>query len=55
MLEWVSAGENASLGLILHHTDGQREYAYDRESHIGRLSKGLDEAKSRSWVLVDMK
>lgn len=55
MLEWTSAGENASLALILHHTDGQREYVYDRESHIGRLSKGLDEAKSRGWVLVDMK
>ena len=55
MLEWVTAGGNASLGLILHHTDTEREYAYDRDSHIGKLSKGLDEAKSRGWVLEDMK
>ena len=55
MLEWVSAGEKASLGLLLHHTDSEREYAYDRESHIGKLSKGLDEAKARGWVIVDMK
>jgi hypothetical protein len=45
----------ASLGSILHHTDADREYAYDRDSHIGKLFKGLDEAKSRGWVLVDMK
>ena len=55
MLDWVTTGGNTSLGLILHHTDAEREYAYDRDSHIGKLSKGLDEAKSRAWVLVDMK
>ena len=55
MLEWVSGGKKPGLGLILHHTDGEREYAYDRESHIGKLARGLDEAKARGWVIVDMK
>ncbi|HXV59160.1 MAG TPA: HAD family hydrolase [Vicinamibacteria bacterium] len=43
------------LGLIVHHTDGDREWAYDRDSHIGRLSDALDEAYQRGWVVVDMK
>jgi phosphoserine phosphatase len=55
MLEWVTGGEKPGLGLILHHTDGEREYAYDRESHIGKLAQGLDEASARGWVIVDMK
>jgi hypothetical protein len=41
--------------LYLHHTDGDREWAYDRESHIGRLDKGLDEAKEKGWTVIDMK
>jgi hypothetical protein len=43
------------LELILHHTDAEREYAYDRESSVGKLDKALDEAHSRGWVVVDMK
>lgn len=43
------------FGLIVHHTDAVREYAYDRDSHIGRLDKALDEASRRGWVVVDMK
>lgn len=55
MLEWTTAGDGARLGVIVHHTDAEREYAYDRDSHIGRLSRGLDEAAKRGWVLIDMK
>ncbi|WP_295428022.1 HAD family hydrolase [uncultured Thiodictyon sp.] len=55
MLEWTTAGAGKRLGLILHHDDGKREYAYDRESHVGRLSKGLDDAGSKGWTLVSMK
>jgi len=55
MLEWATAGTGARLGVYVHHTDGEREWAYDRESHIGRLDRGLDEADARSWVVVSMK
>ena len=55
MLEWATAGEGARFGLIVHHTDAEREWAYDRDSHIGRLNRGLDEADERGWVVVDMK
>jgi len=55
MLEWTTAGDGPRLGLILHHDDGQREYAYDRESSFGRLSRGLDEAAKRRWLVVSMK
>jgi len=55
MLEWTTAGAGKRLGLILHHDDGEREYAYDRESHVGRLSKALDDAGSKGWMLVSMK
>ena len=55
MLEWSTAGEGARLGVIVHHTAGAREYAYDRDSHIGRLDKGLDQADDKGWVVVDMK
>jgi phosphoglycolate phosphatase-like HAD superfamily hydrolase len=54
MLEYTTAGEGASLGLLLHHDDADREWAYDRESHIGRLDRGLDEADTRGWVVVSM-
>lgn len=54
MLEWVTAGEGPRFGLIVHHTDAEREWAYDRESHVGRLDRGLDEAEARGWLLVDM-
>ncbi|WP_227545844.1 HAD family hydrolase [Marinobacter fonticola] len=54
MLEWTTAGEGPRLGLIVHHTDSEREWAYDRESHIGTLDRGLDEAEQRGWVVIDM-
>jgi len=55
MLEWTTAGAGRRLGLILHHDDAAREYAYDRNSHFGKLDKGLDDAASKGWVLVSMK
>lgn len=55
MLQWTTAGEGARLGVIVHHTDAEREWAYDRESHIGQLDKALEEAEERDWVVVDMK
>jgi len=54
MLEWATAGEGPRLGLIVHHTDAEREWAYDRDSHIGRLVRGLDEGPERGWLIVDM-
>jgi phosphoserine phosphatase len=55
MLEWTTSGAGARLGLIVHHDDGDREYAYDRRSAMGRLDRGLDEAAQRGWVVVSMK
>jgi phosphoglycolate phosphatase-like HAD superfamily hydrolase len=55
MLQWTTAGSGARFGLIVRHTDAEREWAYDRESHIGRLDKALDEAQSKRWTVVDMK
>ncbi|MCA9008677.1 MAG: haloacid dehalogenase-like hydrolase [Planctomycetaceae bacterium] len=55
MLEWTTSGSGARFGLLVHHTDAQREFAYDRESSVGRLARGLDEAASRGWTVVDMK
>ena len=55
MLQWTTAGEGRRLGVIIRHTDAEREWAYDRESRIGRLDKALDEAAERGWVVVDMK
>jgi phosphoglycolate phosphatase-like HAD superfamily hydrolase len=55
MLQWTAAGAGARFVGIVHHTDADREYAYDRNSHIGRLDKALDEAKARGWTVVDMK
>jgi len=54
MLEWTASGK-PSLMLIVRHTDGDREYAYDRKSAVGRLDKALDEASARGWIVVDMK
>lgn len=54
MLEWTTSGSGPRFGLIVHHTDSDREWAYDRESHIGKLSRGLDEAEKKGWVVVDM-
>jgi phosphoserine phosphatase len=55
MLQWTAAGDGARLILIVHHTDADREWAYDRASHIGRLDEALDEAAARGWTVVDMK
>lgn len=55
MLRWTTAGDGPRLGLIVHHTDEKREYAYDRKSPFGRLDKALTEAKERGWTVVDMK
>lgn len=55
MLQWTAAGSGPYLCLYVHHTDAEREWAYDRKSHIGRLDKGLDEAKAKGWTVVSMK
>lgn len=54
MLQWTTAGEGQRLAGLVHHTDGQREWAYDRKSNIGRLDKALDQATGNKWVVVDM-
>ncbi|TCL67151.1 HAD family hydrolase [Rhizobium sp. BK251] len=55
MLRWVTAGDGPHFAMIVHHTDGEREYAYDRDSEFGRLDKALDEAGGRGWLVVDIK
>ncbi len=59
MLQYTTASEpgrpRPRLSLIIHHTDPNREYAYDRNSHVGKLDKALDEAASRGWTVVSMK
>lgn len=55
MLDWTTAGAGPRLGLIVHHTDAEREYAYDRHSSVGRLDKALDDAPDKGWIVVDMK
>lgn len=55
MLEWVTAGTGPRFGLIIHHDDAVREFAYDRASAAGKLDRGLDEAPKRGWTVVSMK
>lgn len=55
MLQWTDSNAYKSFQLYLHHTDEEREWAYDRESHIGKLDQGLDEARSKGWTIIDMK
>ena len=55
MLQWTTMSGGVRFGLIVHHTDAEREYAYDRESHFGRLDKALDAATLNNWTVVDMK
>jgi phosphoglycolate phosphatase-like HAD superfamily hydrolase len=55
MLEWTTTGPGARFGLLVHHDDAAREWAYDRQSPIGRLDKGLAEAPKRGWTVVSMK
>jgi phosphoglycolate phosphatase-like HAD superfamily hydrolase len=55
MLEWTTSASGPRFGLIVHHTDAAREWAYDRTSHVGTLARGLDEAGKRRWTVVDMR
>ncbi|WP_411956218.1 HAD family hydrolase [Arvimicrobium flavum] len=55
MLQWTTMAPGARFGLIVHHTDAEREYAYDRDTEFGRLDKALDAAAVNSWTVVDMK
>ena len=56
MMQYTEANKKyKTLELYVHHTDKKREWAYDRKSHIGKLDKGLDYAKSQDWSMVDMK
>lgn len=54
MMVWVTEGDGPRLGIMIHHTDSEREAEYDRDSEIGKLDKGLDEAASRGWSLIDI-
>jgi hypothetical protein len=55
MLQWTKAGSGPRFALIVHHDDAEREFAYDRASHIGKLDKAWDEAKAGHWIVVSMK
>jgi len=55
MLQWTAAGPGPRLMLLVHHTDAEREYAYDRKSPVGKLDKALDEANAKGWTVIDMK
>ncbi|WP_370098896.1 HAD family hydrolase [Xanthomarina gelatinilytica] len=55
MMQWTDSNPYKSFQLYLHHTDADREWAYDRESHIGQFNKGLDEALEKGWTIIDMK
>src|ERR1700710_1186972 len=55
MLEWARSGGGVRLALLVHHTDAEREWAYDRKSSIGQLDKALDVAQAEGWTVVDMK
>jgi hypothetical protein len=55
MLQWTASGDGPRFCLYVHHTDAEREWAYDRHSPIGKLDKGLDEARANGWTIVDMK
>jgi hypothetical protein len=55
MLQWTTAGPGQRFGLLVHHDDAEREWAYDRNSQVGRLDKAWDEANSKGWTVVSMK
>ena len=55
MLQWTTMADGHRLGLIVHHTDAEREYAYDRDTTFGRLEKALGAAAMHKWTVVDMK
>ncbi len=54
MLRWAASNDLKSFMLYVHHTDSVREWAYDRDSHIGKFDKGLDEALEKNWTIIDM-
>ncbi|MCA9231735.1 MAG: haloacid dehalogenase-like hydrolase [Planctomycetales bacterium] len=54
MLQWTAAGKGPRFCLLVHHTDAEHEWAYDRDSHVGRLDKALTEAEANHWTVVDM-
>ena len=54
MLEYTTTGQGPRLGVLIHHTDSVREFAYDRTSSVGQLERGLDNASANGWVIVDM-
>jgi hypothetical protein len=55
MLQWTAAAPGARFALIVHHDDAEREWAYDRESHIAKLDRALDEATAKGWTVVSIK
>jgi phosphoglycolate phosphatase-like HAD superfamily hydrolase len=55
MLEWARQGAGVRFALIVHHTDAEREWAYDRKSPVGQLDVALDAAQAEGWTIVDMK
>jgi len=55
MLQWTTAGAGARFALLVHHTDDEREWAYDAPSPVGQLERALDEARKSGWTVVDMK
>lgn len=55
MLLWTTTAPGPRFGLLVHHTDAEREWAYDRDSSFGRLARGLELARERGWTVVDMK
>jgi len=55
MLQWTTISGGVRLGAIVHHTDAEREYAYDKKSHFGRLDVALDAAAVNRWTVIDMK
>ena len=55
MLQWTTAGSGARLGMLVHHDDAAREFAYDRDSSVGRLARGLDQYQAMGWTLISMK
>jgi hypothetical protein len=54
MLQWTTAGDGLRLGLLVHHTDAAREWAYDRTSSVGKLDAALDAAPEQGWIVVDI-
>ncbi len=55
MMRWTTAAKGPGFAMLVHHTDAEREYAYDRDSAFGKLDKALNEAERRNWLVVDMK